>query len=223
MKASELAELAAFDAVARLRSFRRAAGERGVTPSAISHAVTRLEARLGIRLLQRTTRNVSLTEAGARLLQQLSPAFTGIGLAVDTLNDFRETPFGTVRINAPNSIASFVLGPVLEPILRTNPQLQLEVLATDRLVDIVEEGFDAGIRLGPIDIHVESASGGMIHPWAALPRGDDGQAVRVNGAAMGGDPRPAAGQAWRSRPERPRQPGVRQWCAVGAAFRRPLV
>lgn len=148
MRATDLSELAAFDAVARHRSFRRASEERGVTASAISHAVSNLEARVGIRLLNRTTRSVSLTDAGAMLLSQLSPAFGEIGSALDALNQFRDTPFGKVRINAPNSIAPFVLGPVIGPLLSANPNLELEIVATDRLVDIVEEGFDAGIRLG---------------------------------------------------------------------------
>lgn len=148
MRSTDLSELAAFDAVARHRSFRRASEERGVTASAISHAVSNLEARVGIRLLNRTTRSVSMTDAGAMLLAQLSPAFGEIGLALDALNQFRDTPFGKVRINAPNSIAPFVVGPVIGPLITANPNLALEIVATDRLVDIVEDGFDAGIRLG---------------------------------------------------------------------------
>jgi DNA-binding transcriptional LysR family regulator len=148
MRATDLSELAAFDAVARSKSFRRASEERGVTASAISHAVSNLEARVGIRLLNRTTRSVSLTDAGAMLHARLSPAFRDIGSALDALNQFRDTPFGKVRINAPNSIAPFVFGPMMGPLLAQNPNLELEIVATDRLVDIVEEGFDAGIRLG---------------------------------------------------------------------------
>ena len=148
MRATDLSELAAFDAVSRHRNFRRAGEERGVTASAISHAVSNLEARVGLRLLNRTTRSVSLTDAGARLLSQLSPAFGEIGSALDALNQYRDTPFGKVRINAPNSIARFVFGPVMGPLLAKNPNLELEIVATDLLVDIVEEGFDAGIRLG---------------------------------------------------------------------------
>lgn len=148
MRATDFSELAAFDAVARHLSFRRAGEERGVTPSAISHAVSRLEERVGIRLLRRTTRSVSLTDAGAMLIAQLSPAFGEIGSALDALNQFRDTPFGKVRINAPNSVAPFILGPVIGPLLAKNPNLEVQILATDRLVDIVEEGFDAGIRLG---------------------------------------------------------------------------
>src|SRR5215471_7934351 len=148
MRATDLSELAAFDAVARHRNFRRAGEERGVTASAVSHAVSNLEARVGIRLLNRTTRSVSLTDAGAMLLSQLSPAFREIGSALDALNQYRDTPFGKVRINAPNSIARLVFAPVMGPLLANNPNLELEIVATDRLVDIVAEGFDAGIRLG---------------------------------------------------------------------------
>ena len=148
MRATELAELAAFEAVARHRSFRRASEERGVTASAISHAVSSLEARVGIRLLNRTTRSVSPTDAGAMLLAQVSPAFGEIGSALDALNQYRDTPFGKVRINAPNSIAPFVFGPVMGRLIVANPKLELEIVATDRLVDIAAEGFDAGIRLG---------------------------------------------------------------------------
>lgn len=148
MRATDLSELAAFEAVARHRSFRKASEERGVTASAISHAVSNLEARVGLRLLNRTTRSVSPTDAGAMLLAQLSPALGDIGSALDALNQYRETPFGKVRINAPSSIAPFVLGPRLGKLIEQNPNLELEIVATDRLVDIVEEGFDAGIRLG---------------------------------------------------------------------------
>src|SRR5215475_9513739 len=145
MRATDLSELAAFQAVARHRSFRRASEERGVTASAISHAVSNLEARVGIRLLNRTTRSVSLTDAGTMLLAQLSPAFGGIGSALDALNQYRDTPFGKVRINAPSSIAPSVFRPVIAPLLAKNPHLTLEIVTNDRLVDIVEEGFDAGI------------------------------------------------------------------------------
>ncbi|WP_454849128.1 LysR family transcriptional regulator [Rhizobium binxianense] len=148
MRATELSELAAFAAVARHRSFRRAGEERGVTASAVSHAVAGLEDRIGIRLLNRTTRSVSLTEAGELLKSHLDPAFGEITSALDALNRFRDTPFGKVRINVPNSIAPFVIGRVIGPLLSKNPNLELEIAATDRLVDIVEEGFDAGIRFG---------------------------------------------------------------------------
>jgi len=148
MRATELSELSAFTAVARHKSFRKAGEERGVTASAISHAVLNLEDRVGIRLLNRTTRSVSLTEAGELLLSRIDPAFNEIASALDTLNRFRSTPFGKVRINVPNSIAPFVIGEAIGPLLETNPNLELEISATDRLVDIVKEGFDCGIRFG---------------------------------------------------------------------------
>ncbi|MGV4796358.1 LysR substrate-binding domain-containing protein [Rhizobium sp. F40D2] len=148
MRATELSELAAFAAVARHKSFRKAGEERGVTASAVSHAVLNLEDRIGIRLLNRTTRSVSLTEAGELLISHLDPAFGEMAAALDALNRYRDTPFGKVRINVPNSIGPFVIGRVIAPLLQRNPNLQLEINATDRLVDIVEEGFDAGIRFG---------------------------------------------------------------------------
>ncbi|RFB95017.1 LysR family transcriptional regulator [Rhizobium leguminosarum bv. trifolii] len=148
MRATELSELAAFAAVARHKSFRRAGEERGVTASAVSHAVLNLEDRIGIRLLNRTTRSVSLTEAGELLISHLDPAFGEMTAALDALNRYRDTPFGKVRINVPNSIGPFVIGRIIGPLLKSNPNLQLEINATDRLVDIVEEGFDAGIRFG---------------------------------------------------------------------------
>ncbi|MDO3435202.1 LysR family transcriptional regulator [Rhizobium sp. CBN3] len=148
MRATELSELAAFAAVARHKSFRKAGEERGVTASAVSHAVLNLEDRIGIRLLNRTTRSVSLTEAGDLLVSHLAPAFGEMAAALDALNRYRDTPFGRVRINVPNSIGPFVIGRVIAPLIERNPNLQLEINATDRLVDIVEEGFDAGIRFG---------------------------------------------------------------------------
>jgi len=148
MENAELAELAAFATVAKHLSFRQAATERGTSSSAMSHAIRSLESRVGVRLFHRTTRSVSLTEAGEKLFARLRPALLDMQAAVDELNLFRATPFGTVRINVPNSIAPFVLGDATELLLKRNPGLKLEVVATDRLVDIVEEGFDAGIRFG---------------------------------------------------------------------------
>jgi DNA-binding transcriptional LysR family regulator len=145
---SELVELAAFTAVATHRSFRKAAVERGTSASAMSHAIRSLESRIGVRLFHRTTRSVSLTDAGLMLFARLGPALTDMRAAVDELNSWRDTPFGTVRLNVPNTIARFVLGDMIEKLLKANPGLRLEIVATDRRVDIVEEGFDAGIRFG---------------------------------------------------------------------------
>jgi len=135
-------------AVARQRSFRKAAVERGVAASAVSHAIRSLEERVGVRLFHRTTRSVSLTDAGERFLDELQPAFGQIHQALEGLNAFRGTPFGTLRVNVPASLGPFILHDVLGPLLRQNPGLHLDVVATDKLVDIVAEGFDAGVRLG---------------------------------------------------------------------------
>lgn len=156
MENGELAELAAFAAVAKQLSFHKAAIERGTSSSAMSHAIRNLETRVGVRLFHRTTRSVSLTEAGEQLFARLDPALEDMRKAVEELNSFRATPFGTIRINVPNSIAPFVLGEVTESLLKHNPGLKLEVIATDTMVDIVEGGFDAGIRFG------ERLSPGMI-------------------------------------------------------------
>ena len=122
MRATDLSELAAFDAVARHRSFRRAARNAASPPrrSAMRSAISKNA--VGIRLLNRTTRSVSLTDAGAMLQAHLSPAFGDIGAALDALNQFRDTPFGKVRINVPNSIAPFVLGRVMGPLLEDQSQ-----------------------------------------------------------------------------------------------------
>lgn len=148
MENAEFAELAAFAAVAKHLSFQRAATERGTSSSAMSHAIRSLETRVGVRLFHRTTRKVSLTEAGEMLFARLAPALSHMRAAVDELNAFRATPFGTIRINVPHSIAPFVLGDAMERLVKRNPGLKLEIVATDKLVDIVEEGFDAGIRFG---------------------------------------------------------------------------
>ncbi|WP_420997650.1 LysR family transcriptional regulator [Cupriavidus sp. 30B13] len=147
MENAELAELAVFASVARHLSFRQAATERGTSASAVSHSIRSLEGRVGVRLFHRTTRSVSLTEAGEALHARLQPALADMRSALDGLNSFRATPFGTIRLNVPNSIAPYVLGDAME-LLAANSGLKLEVVATDALVDIVQEGFDAGIRFG---------------------------------------------------------------------------
>jgi DNA-binding transcriptional LysR family regulator len=144
----DFSDLAAFVTVATRRSFRRAAVELGVSASAVSHAIRGLEERLGVRLLNRTTRSVAPTEAGERLLARLQPAFRDIGDAVEDVNAFRETPVGTLRLNLPRAAAPLILEPIMARFLRENPRMHLEVVADDGLVDIVSAGFDAGIRLG---------------------------------------------------------------------------
>lgn len=143
-----LAELFAFACVARHRSFRAAARELDVTPSALSHSLRALETRLKVRLLHRTTRSVTATAAGEALLAQLSPALTQIDSALEAVNDFREQPLGQLRLNVPRTAAALLLMPLLPDFLRRYPQITLDIVCDDNLVDIVGGGFDAGIRFG---------------------------------------------------------------------------
>ena len=146
----DLNNLHAFAQVARLRSFRKAATIMNVSPSALSHAITRLEEELAVRLLSRTTRSVSPTEAGARLLEQLAPALTDIEQALDRLNEDRTQLRGRVRLNVPRPAAHLVLGPKLAAWAKAYPELTLEIASSDAVIDIVELGFDAGMRFGEL-------------------------------------------------------------------------
>lgn len=141
-----LADLDAFTAVARARSFRTAARRRGVSASALSEALRRLETRLGVRLLNRTTRSVTPTEAGEKLLQRLGPALGEVAAALDQINDFRDTPSGTLRLNVPTAVARDTLPRIIAGFLAAYPDIRLEVTADDRFIDILAAGFDAGIR-----------------------------------------------------------------------------
>jgi len=142
----DLADLDAFAAVARARSFRGAAALRNVSASSLSAALQRLEARLGVRLLNRTTRSVTLTEAGARLLERLGPALGEVAAALDAVNDFRDTPRGVLRLNVPTIVARYVLPDIAGRFLGAHPGITLEVSANDRFIDVLAAGFDAGIR-----------------------------------------------------------------------------
>ncbi|MFC4763541.1 LysR family transcriptional regulator [Dyella koreensis] len=146
-QSGDLFTLTLFLAVARHRSFRAAAVELEVTPSAISHSIKSLEQRLAVRLFNRTTRSVSLTDAGERLAAKLRPAMTSIMEAMQEVDDFRQEPSGTVRINASEGAIRLVLQPVLARFLRTYPRVHLDIVSDGRLGDIVADGFDAGIRL----------------------------------------------------------------------------
>jgi len=141
-----LSDLDVFAAVARHRSFRRAALERGVSPALISQTVRRLEEGLGVELLRRTTRSVALTPAGEQLLQPLAPALDGIRSAIERINAHRGTPMGRLSINAPAPIAQFVLAPLVAEFQRLHPQIELELVAEAAKIDIVHSGFDAGVR-----------------------------------------------------------------------------
>lgn len=146
MSSPDLSDLDAFVAVARARSFRGAAGLRGVSASSLSDALRRLEARLGVRLLNRTTRSVTPTEAGERLLERLGPALGEVAGALDAINSFRDSPAGTLRLNVPSIVARHILPPIACRFLAAHPGITLEVAAEDTFVDVLAEGFDAGIR-----------------------------------------------------------------------------
>ncbi|MBB3963671.1 LysR family transcriptional regulator [Rhizobium metallidurans] len=148
MERGTLNDLLAFAAVARERSFTRAAAVLGMSPSALSHAMRALEERLGVRLLARTTRSVAPTEAGERLLQSLNPALSDIEGGLEALAEWRDNPSGTVRITTFAYAARMVLVPKLPAFLLAHPDIRVEVIIEDGLTDIVTSGFDAGIRLG---------------------------------------------------------------------------
>jgi DNA-binding transcriptional LysR family regulator len=141
-----LDDLAGFVAVARAASFRDAARKTQTSPSRLSETVRRLEASLGVRLLNRTTRSVTPTEAGARLLERLAPALEEVSAAIDVVNGFRDSPVGTLHLNVPLSAAKLVLPVFLEPFLSANPGIRLELTVEEGFVDIVAAGADAGIR-----------------------------------------------------------------------------
>jgi DNA-binding transcriptional LysR family regulator len=141
-------DLLAFLAVAREGSFTKAAARFGISQSALSHTIRQLEARLGIRLLTRTTRAVAPTEAGERLLERIGPHFDQIEVEIDALNELREKPAGTVRIVAPDYAISHILWPKVKRFAPKYPDIQVELLLDNGLSDIVKERYDAGVRMG---------------------------------------------------------------------------
>ena len=186
MKRDELGDLSAFLAVAEARSFTRAAARLGVSQSALSHTVRRLEARLGLRLLVRTTRSVATTEAGERLVQTLRPAFDDIAARIDGLSELRDRPSGTIRITSGEHAARQILMPALARLLPHYPDVHVEIATDYRMVDLAEGGFDAGVRLGehlgqdmiavPIGPHIRMfpvAAPGYLadHPAPTEPQG----------------------------------------------------
>ena len=144
--AAELNDLSAFVAVVRAGGFRDAARAGGVSASRLSEAVRRLEARLGVRLLNRTTRSIAPTEAGARLVERLSPALAEIEAAMDVVNASRNSPAGTLKLNVPGSVALLVLPAIVPPFLKAYPDIRLEVIVEESFVDVLASGCDAGIR-----------------------------------------------------------------------------
>lgn len=144
----DLNSLSSFILVARERSFTRAAAQLGVSQSALSHAIRRLEEKLSTRLLTRTTRGVSTTEAGERLFNKLQPVYDLIEEQINGLNELREKPGGTVRITAHDHVASTILWPKISPLLTEYPDLNVEISIAYGFIDIVTHRFDAGVRLG---------------------------------------------------------------------------
>ena len=142
----DLGDLNAFVAVARARGFRDGARANGSSASGLSEAVRRLEAQLGVRLLNRTTRSVVLTDAGRGLLERLDPALAEVEAALDVVNGFRDRPAGSLRLNVPVSAARLVLPGIVPPFLAAYPGIRLEVIAEDSFVDVLAAGCDAGIR-----------------------------------------------------------------------------
>ncbi|WP_394782280.1 LysR substrate-binding domain-containing protein [Undibacterium sp.] len=142
----DLSDLNAFLAVARAQGFRDGARASGASASGLSEAVRRLEAQLGVRLLNRTTRSVVPTEAGKRLLARLNPALTEVEAALEEVNDFRNRPAGTLKLNVPVSAARLLLPSIVPRFLAEYPEIRLEIMTDSSFVDVVAAGCDAGIR-----------------------------------------------------------------------------
>jgi DNA-binding transcriptional LysR family regulator len=145
---ADFAILAYFLEIAKHRNFRRAGLELGVSASALSHALRGLEERLGVRLLNRTSRSVTLTAAGEALQEAVLQPFDQIGQALEVVNRYRDAPMGRVRISVPNDAADHLVAPVMATFIERYPDVELEVSVSNRLIDVIEGGFDAGIRYG---------------------------------------------------------------------------
>lgn len=148
MSRANLNDLQAFVVITREGSFTRAAAQLGVSQSALSHTMRALESRLGVRLLTRTTRSVSPTEAGQRLYQSMAPRFDEIELELAAVSEFRDTPAGNVRIQASEHAANNILWPKLSKVLPDYPDIKVEITVDYALSDIVAQRYDAGVRLG---------------------------------------------------------------------------
>ncbi|MGO7855203.1 LysR family transcriptional regulator [Rhizobium ruizarguesonis] len=142
-----LADLRALSAIVTHRSFRKAADELGLSPSTLSHLMRSLEANMGVRLLNRTTRSVAATEAGERLVTRLTPLFRDFDLALEEVNEFRGHPSGTLKINTSEIAAQVLLDAAVPTFLTRYPDMSLDLVTDNRLVDVIADGFDAGIRL----------------------------------------------------------------------------
>jgi DNA-binding transcriptional LysR family regulator len=148
MRGTQFTELSAFVAVAEHRNFTRAAAQLGISPSTLSQTIRAFEERLGVRLFNRTTRSVALTEVGERLLVEAQPVLDGIDKAIEAVNSFRDKPVGTLRLSMPRAVAREIVSPLLAQFLAKFPEITLEVSTDDTHSDIVAGHFDAGIRIG---------------------------------------------------------------------------
>lgn len=169
---ADIADLTYFLAIARHRSFSRAAIEIGVSASALSHALKGLESRLGVRLLNRTTKSVTLTAAGEVLAAAIGEPFEVIDTAMETLNRFRDAPTGRIRLNVAVEAANLLLAPVLPTFVERYPDVELDIVASNRMVDVTDAGFDAGIRYGgtvPEDMIAQRLSADIRWVVAASP------------------------------------------------------
>ncbi|MGY3586375.1 DNA-binding transcriptional LysR family regulator [Bradyrhizobium sp. USDA 4341] len=173
MSRGRLIELEAAVAVARRRSFRAAAAELGLSTTALSQAIAELEARLGVRLFNRTTRSVSPTPAGEQFVAEVAPALTAIRDAADSVNQHRATPTGVLRLNTSAGAAQRILRPIVFEYLNRYPEMSIDIVTEGRLIDIVREGFDAGFRLA------EQVPADMI----SVPLGRDERLVIVGAPA----------------------------------------
>jgi DNA-binding transcriptional LysR family regulator len=173
MNRGRLIELEAAVAVARRRSFRAAAAELGLSTTALSQAIAELEARLGVRLFNRTTRSVSPTPAGEQFVAEVAPALTAIRDAADAINQHRSTPTGVLRLNSSAGAARRILRPIIFEYLTRYPEMSVDIVTEGKLIDIVREGFDAGFRLA------EQVPADMI----SVPLGRDERLVVVGSPA----------------------------------------
>jgi len=169
---TDLADLAAFLAIARHRNFRQAGLALGVSASALSHALKGLEERMGVRLVNRTNRSVTLSAAGEDLQAALEEPFAAVLAAEDVLNRYRDVPRGRIRINVPDVAAQLLLAPVLPEFNRRWPDIELDISVDNRLLDVFDDGFDAGIRVGgtvPDDMIAQRLSADVEWVVAASP------------------------------------------------------
>jgi DNA-binding transcriptional LysR family regulator len=145
---ADFTNLSYFLEIAKHRNFGRAGAELGISASALSHALRGLEERLGVRLLNRTSRSVTLTAAGVELQATILEPFDEIGRAVEVLNRFRDAPVGRIRLSVPTEAAELLVGPVLAPFAERCPDVEIEISVSNRMIDVIDSGFDGGIRYG---------------------------------------------------------------------------